>query len=104
MSSSEVLKQKLRMIISHASGGHLSKPNDMDRSVNDICVEISRHHNLIWEQAKASRPSPTEAMVELKEAAFEFQCAVRRNASARTIDAADKRLTTALKSMEQGDA
>jgi UDP-N-acetylglucosamine transferase subunit ALG13 len=46
------LRQKLRMIISHASGGHLSNPGDIDRSVNDICVEISRHHNHIWEHAQ----------------------------------------------------
>lgn len=48
----ENLKHKLRMIISHASGGHLSKPTDLNRSVNDICVEISRHHNRIWQHAR----------------------------------------------------
>jgi glycerol-3-phosphate responsive antiterminator len=51
MSETE-LRQKLRMIISHASGGHLSEPEDVDRSVNDICVEISRHNNRIWEHAQ----------------------------------------------------
>ena len=45
------LRHKLWMVISHASGGHLSKEDDSDRSINDICVEISRHHNRIWEQA-----------------------------------------------------
>lgn len=50
-SAIEALQAKMRMIISHASGGHLSKPEDIDRSTNDICVEISRHHNRIWEQA-----------------------------------------------------
>jgi hypothetical protein len=48
------LRQKLRMIISHASGGHLSEPGDIDRSTNDICVEISRHHNRVWEHAQES--------------------------------------------------
>lgn len=46
------LRQKLRMIISHASGGRLSKVEDLDRSTNDICVEISKHHNRIWEHAR----------------------------------------------------
>jgi hypothetical protein len=48
----ESLRQKLRMIISHASGGHLSEPEDVDRSTNDIAVEISRHNNRIWEHAQ----------------------------------------------------
>jgi UDP-N-acetylglucosamine transferase subunit ALG13 len=46
------LRHKLRMIISHASGGALSEPGDIDRSVNDICVEISRHKNEIWKHAQ----------------------------------------------------
>jgi hypothetical protein len=46
------LRQKLRMIISHASGGNLSEPGDIDRSINDICVEISRHKNDIWKHAQ----------------------------------------------------
>jgi hypothetical protein len=52
--SVEEIRHKLRMIISHASGGALSKPGDIDRSVNDICVEISRHKNDIWKQAQES--------------------------------------------------
>jgi hypothetical protein len=46
------LHTKLRLVISHASGGHLSKPEDMHRSINDICVEISRVRNMMWEHAK----------------------------------------------------
>lgn len=30
------LRHKMRMIISHASGGYLSEPEDIDRSTNDI--------------------------------------------------------------------
>lgn len=48
----EELRQKLRMIISHASGGALHKTEDLNRSVNDICVEISRHKNDIYAQGK----------------------------------------------------
>jgi UDP-N-acetylglucosamine transferase subunit ALG13 len=54
LSEVEDLRGKLRMIISHASGGSLSKPADVDRSINDICVEISRHKNEIWDQAQKS--------------------------------------------------
>lgn len=46
------LRHKLRMIISHASGGALCEPGDVDRSVNDICVEISRHKNEVWRYAQ----------------------------------------------------
>lgn len=53
MSTGE-LRHKLRMIISHASGGILSEPEDVDRSVNDICVQISAHKNDIWKQAQES--------------------------------------------------
>jgi hypothetical protein len=60
------LRQKLRMIISHASGGHLSEPKDVDRSVNDICVEISRHHNRIWEHAQESAPEAARLRAALK--------------------------------------
>jgi hypothetical protein len=50
------------MIISHASGGALSEPGDIDRSVNDICVEISRHKNEVWKHAQevARRDRPTD--------------------------------------------
>ncbi len=67
--SVDELRQKLRMIISHASGGHLSEPGDIDRSTNDICVEISRHNNRIWQHAQetalASSPQAnTEEVIE----------------------------------------
>jgi hypothetical protein len=62
------LHHKLRMIISHASGGHLSEPVDVNRSTNDIAVEISRHHNRIWEQAQESARRP---LVEALEALME---------------------------------
>jgi hypothetical protein len=44
-------RHKLRMVISHASGGHLSDDADADRPLNDICVAISQHHNRVWEAA-----------------------------------------------------
>lgn len=50
----EELETKLRMLISHASGGHLSEPDDINRSTNDIAVEISRHVNRVWEHAQES--------------------------------------------------
>ena len=44
-------RNKLRMVISHASGGHLSDEADVERSINDICVQISQHYNRVWEVA-----------------------------------------------------
>lgn len=46
------LKHRLRMIVSHATCGHLSEAESLDWSVNDICVEISRSRNLIYQQGK----------------------------------------------------
>lgn len=46
------LRQKLKMIISHASGGHLHKASDVDRSINDICVQISAHRNEVYAEGK----------------------------------------------------
>lgn len=40
---------KLRSIVSHATGGQLQ---DASGSLNSICVEISRHHNRIWQHAQ----------------------------------------------------
>lgn len=56
------IKGKLRNVISHASGGHLSAEGDAERSCNDICVEISRHHNRIWEHAKEKPIADLTAM------------------------------------------
>lgn len=68
--TSDDLRAKLRNIISHASGGHLSAPEDMGRSLNDICVEISRHHNRIWEHAQETalkaKPDTSELVEALK--------------------------------------
>lgn len=41
---------KLRMIVSHASGGNLQY--DPKMTVNDICVEISKHHNKVYQAGK----------------------------------------------------
>lgn len=67
----EDYRRKLRMVISHASGGHLSDEGDADRSLNDICVEISRHHNRVWEAALEKgrkEAAPTTDAVGLREA------------------------------------
>ncbi len=58
-------RHKLRMVISHASGGHLSEETDADRPLNDICVQISQHHNRIWQGAldKAAREAPTPSHI-----------------------------------------
>lgn len=48
----EALKHKLRMIISHASGGRLSGEKAINRSINDICVQISAHKNEIYADGK----------------------------------------------------
>ena len=45
----EQLRHKLRMIVSHATGG---MSQDIDASVNDICVEISRSKNEVWKHAQ----------------------------------------------------
>jgi Lar family restriction alleviation protein len=60
------LRGKFRMVISHASGGHLSEPGDIDRHTNDICVEISRHHNRVWEHAQetARKEGANAALIE----------------------------------------
>lgn len=47
----ENLRHRLRMIVSHATGGQ-----DMpeDASVNDICVEITRVRNTVYQAGKDS--------------------------------------------------
>lgn len=48
------LKARLRMIVSHATGGHWHEQESLERSINDICVEISAHNNRIWKHAQES--------------------------------------------------
>lgn len=61
------LKHKLWMIICHASGGRLSKPEDVDRSVNDICVQITAKVNDAYEAGKqVAAPSPQPDMGSVK--------------------------------------
>jgi hypothetical protein len=47
----EALQHKLRMVVSHATGG---SSQDIDASVNDICVEITRMRNMVWEGGRQS--------------------------------------------------
>ena len=43
------LRAKMRMIVSHATGGSFS---DIDASVNDICVRITANRNHIYQAGK----------------------------------------------------
>lgn len=45
----EALQNNMRMIVSHATGGSF---DDIDRSVNDICCEISRNRNHVYQAGK----------------------------------------------------
>jgi len=54
----EALRAKMRMIVSHASGGGLQ---DIDLSPNDICVRISQHHNRVYEEGKKRGATKAEA-------------------------------------------
>jgi hypothetical protein len=54
------LEQRLRMIVSHASGGRLHERESLDWSINDVCVAISRHKNEIWVQAQKSALTSTD--------------------------------------------
>lgn len=45
------VEHKLRMIVSHATGG---SSQDIDASVNDICVAITRMRNKVWEGGRES--------------------------------------------------
>lgn len=75
---------QLRMIISHASGGHLSEPGDIDRSTNDICVQISAHKNEIWKHAQEVATAKADTLLaELREA-------LRRCERLSMIDGADQ--------------
>ncbi len=46
------LEHKLKCVISHASGGAIQDGASM--GLNDICVQISQHHNRIWTDAQES--------------------------------------------------
>lgn len=48
----ETLRHKLWMIACHATGGGIPKIEGIDRSINDICVQISAHNNAIWKHAQ----------------------------------------------------
>lgn len=50
----EELRTKLRMIVSHATGGQLSEEGDIDRSTNNISCEITRFRNRLYQDAKAA--------------------------------------------------
>jgi hypothetical protein len=56
----ERLQGRLRMIVSHASGGSVQYTDE--QSINDISVGISRHHNAIWAHA---REKPAAEIAEL---------------------------------------
>ena len=51
LDENEVLKAKMRMIIAHATGGRF---NDISMSTNDICCEITRFRNEIFQAGKDS--------------------------------------------------
>lgn len=60
----EELRTKLRMIVSHATGGH---SQDIDASVNDICVRISAMRNKVYQAGKDRASSGIERLVEALE-------------------------------------
>lgn len=53
------LRQKLRMVVAHATGGDL---NDIDLPINDLCVKISACRNHIYQAGKdAALSTPVES-------------------------------------------
>ena len=48
----EAMRHKLWMVACHATGGNISEIKGIDRSVNDICVQISAHSNAVYEAGK----------------------------------------------------
>jgi hypothetical protein len=54
----ERLRHKLRMIVSHATGGH---SQDIDASINDICVRISENRNHVFAHGKEVGERETRA-------------------------------------------
>lgn len=67
----EALRQKLRMIVAHATGGHL---HDIDLPVNDICCEISRNRNAVYQAGKDSAAgSPAELRAALERVVAMFR-------------------------------
>ncbi|KQM58805.1 MULTISPECIES: hypothetical protein [unclassified Sphingomonas] len=47
----EALEAALRNVAAHATGGAIQNGHTL--SINDICVQISAHHNRIWNAALA---------------------------------------------------
>lgn len=42
---------QMQALVRHATGGKLDLNDRPNLSLNEICVEISRHHNSIWQDA-----------------------------------------------------
>lgn len=62
------LRHKLWMIACHATGGGLPEIEGIDRSVNDICVQISAHRNEIYQAGKdAAAEALTQAQARVVE-------------------------------------
>jgi hypothetical protein len=81
------LQQKFRMVISHASGGHLSDPKDIERSTNDISVEITKHVNRVWEHAQEVVTNKlTPAGNELKDKLWVLRCDSRDDKARRAAE------------------
>ena len=57
----EQLRHKFWMVICHASGGRLSKPEDVDRSINDICVQIKQKVNDAYHSGEKAALSSQQA-------------------------------------------
>jgi hypothetical protein len=83
------LRHKLWMVMSHASGGHLSNEADVDRSINDICVTISQHHNRVWQ---AALEKGREEALSAQQAAGEAE-AVGTVKQSLTVEDLDKETT-----------
>jgi hypothetical protein len=48
----EKLRHKLWMVACHATGGGIPEIEGIDRSVNDICVQISASRNIVYQAGK----------------------------------------------------
>ncbi|WEK42934.1 MAG: hypothetical protein P0Y64_16575 [Candidatus Sphingomonas colombiensis] len=59
----ERLRHKLWMIACHATGGGIPEIEGIDRSINDICVQISAHHNAVYQGGKDAALSAAPAPV-----------------------------------------
>lgn len=68
------LRHKLWMIVSHATGGNCPTIEGIERSTNDICCDISRFRNILYQDGKdvgkreayerAAWPRLTNAMID----------------------------------------